>query len=192
MLLQTLMLSNPENLFLNSSFVFFAGGCLFSDMNGISKYIMDNVASESIKKYFLERDLTHLEQKLPAAEKTFIKAAQALIRKDLYSSSRLNCFENYSENILIIALKNDKVIPVEGIASAFGDKICNSGVLRIMHFPYDYTHENPFPVLNRNLEIPVTEAFLSVFEPVARFFMGERNHTLSFRPGRKADYKATA
>ena len=73
---------------------------------------------------------------------------------------------------MIVAMRDDKVIPLEGIRSAMGEMVHRSGMFRIVHFPYAYMHENPFPVLNTGLKDQVEKAFLSVYAPVAQFLTG--------------------
>jgi hypothetical protein len=87
-----------------------------------------------------------------------------------YSKEREKSFQSYHSNLFIIALKNDSVIPLNGIRLAFGDKFSHSGRIRVMDFPYPYIHENPFPVLSRKIDHEVDQAFRSVFMPVAEFF----------------------
>jgi hypothetical protein len=41
-----------------------------------------------------------------------------------------------------------------------------------LDFSYEYSHENPFPVLYKKIEDQVEKAFLQVFEPAAQF-LGE-------------------
>jgi hypothetical protein len=175
MLLQALMISNPDNILKNTRIVLFAGGSLFDHMQGISKYIMDNVAFDTIRKYYLglvdkttklHRDLFPL-----LMENRLGKAFSFLIAPDIFRKERENFIKAYSDNLMIIALQNDKVMPVEGIRQAMGEPFFHSPNFRILDFPYSYTHENPFPVLNDKLEGQVEQSFSSVFQPTLQFFM---------------------
>jgi hypothetical protein len=78
----------------------------------------------------------------------------------------------YKDKLMVIALRDDKVNPVEGIRQATGETYFRSGNFRVVHFPYAYTHENPFPVLYRNMDEQVEAAFQSVFNPALAFYTG--------------------
>jgi hypothetical protein len=69
----------------------------------------------------------------------------------VFGKKRKKTMSDFSDNLMVIALKNDKVMPLEGIRQAIGEKLSESK-LRVLHFPYDYTHENPFPVLYKKLD----------------------------------------
>jgi hypothetical protein len=173
MLMQVLMLSDPEDFLPDTKIAFFAGGSLFSHMNGVSKYIMDNVAFAGMWRYYREM----LTKKGDSAalkswfgNNRFGRAFTWMLGYGRYSKEREKSFQNYQSNLFITALKNDSVIPLNGIRLAFGDKFSHSGRIRVMDFPYPYIHENPFPVLSRNIDHEVDQAFRSVFLPVAEFF----------------------
>jgi hypothetical protein len=51
-----------------------------------------------------------------------------------------------------------------------GEKFINTDKFKILHFPYEYTHENPFPVLYLKNDELVEKAFLSVFNQTLHFF----------------------
>ncbi len=70
---------------------------------------------------------------------------------------------------MVIALRDDRVMPMEGIKQAVGEQFSRSENFKILHFPYPYTHENPFPVLYRNIDNLVESAFQSVVEPTLEF-----------------------
>jgi hypothetical protein len=167
MMLQALMISHSGNLLDESKIVFFAGGSLFSCMNGISRYIMDSVAFTSIQRYYLNLLSDHSGSWLQKSR--YGRAFSWLIGNGDFDREREKSLQQYQSNLMVIALKNDRVIPVEGIRSAFGKKFCRSERFRIIHFPYSYTHENPFPVLNKNISPQVDSSFVSLYERVSKF-----------------------
>jgi hypothetical protein len=173
MMLQSLMISNPDNILENSRIVFFAGGSLFSHLQGISKYILDSVAFESIHTFYsniIRRKTSLSKGVFPwIMENKFGQSFRAIIAPDKLRNVREKSMDNFHDNLMVIALRDDKVIPVEGIRMATGDKFFHSKKFRIVHFPYAYTHENPFPVLYRKIDELVEKAFLSVFNPTLEF-----------------------
>jgi len=173
LMMQVLMLSDPEDLLPDTRIAFFAGGSLFSCMNGVSKYIMDNIAFSGMWHFYREllsksgssSDLVSWFEK-----NRFGKAFTWMLGYGRYDTERETSFQSYHSNLLILAHEKDTVIPLSGIRQAFGEKFSRSGHIRIIDFPYPYMHENPFPVLLRKIDREVDQAFKSIFMPVADFF----------------------
>jgi hypothetical protein len=176
LLMQTIMTINPGNLLERSKIVFFAGGSLFSHMHGISRYIMDSVAFETIRKYYLgiSGTLAAIPEEMRAwlSDSAYGKAFRSIIAPEVRKNERERNLAPYKDRLMVIALRDDKVIPVEGIREATGDKFFRNKNFRIVHFPYAYSHENPFPVLNRKMDDQVEQAFHSVYNPALHFLAG--------------------
>ena len=192
MMMQVLMLSDPEDFLPDTKIAFFAGGSLFSQMNGVSKYIMDNVAFAGIWRYYREILLkagNSVDLKSWFENNRFGKAFTWMLGYGRYDNEREKSFQSYHSNLFILALKNDSVIPLGGIKQAFGEKFSRSGRIRVIDFPYPYIHENPFPVLSRKIDHEVDQAFRSVFEPVAEFF---NNIKPNLSLNRKIDQKTAS
>lgn len=170
-LIQCLMVADPEDLMKNSKFVFFAGGSLFCDMKGISKYIMDNKAFERIHNYYLNGMEEEIEQGGEYAgifmETNMGKAFRTMIRPDRFQRIRENVVKYFKPSILLIALRDDQVVPLSGILNVYGK---NSNI-NIMHFKFPYLHENPFPVNIPEVFSLVDKAFKRVFTPACAFLM---------------------
>ena len=192
MMMQVLMLSDPEDFLPDTKIAFFAGGSLFSQMNGVSKFIMDNVAFAGIWRYYREILLkagNSIDLKSWFEKNRFGRAFTWMLGYGRYDNEREKSFQSYHSNLFILALKNDSVIPLNGIKQAFGERFSRSGRIRVIDFPYPYIHENPFPVLNRKIDHEVDQAFRSVFEPVAEFF---NNIKPNLSLNRKIDQKTTS
>jgi hypothetical protein len=177
MMMQVLMLSNPEDFLPDTKIAFFAGGSLFSYMNGVSKYIMDNVAFAGIWRYY--RDMMSKASPTVAIKSWFEKnrfgrAFTWMLGYGQFDKEREKSFQSYHSNLLVMALKNDSVIPLKGINLAFGEKFSLSGRIRVVDFAYPCIHENPFPVLCQKINPEVDQAFRSVFLPVAEFFNNKK------------------
>ncbi|MBN1142968.1 MAG: hypothetical protein JXA72_01030 [Bacteroidales bacterium] len=174
MLVQALMISNPEGILDKSKIVFFAGGSIFSRMKGVSRFIMDSVAFKTILRFYTDAVtrkagfLNNLQSS--GMEKSFGNAFRSLIIPGLYEREREQAMAGFSKNLLVIAMQNDRIMPVEGIREATGERFFKSGQFRLVHFPYDYTHENPFPVLYHKINQQVEKAFMSVYEPALEFY----------------------
>ncbi len=174
MLVQALMISNPEGILNKSRIVFFAGGSLFSGMKGVSRFIMDSVAFKTILSFYTDAvtKKTGFLNNLPTSgiEESFGTAFRSLIIPGKFAKERKQAMAAFSENLMVIAMQNDRIMPVEGIREATGEKFFRSNNFKIVHFPYDYTHENPFPVLYNKINQQVENAFLSVYEPALDFY----------------------
>ncbi len=177
-LAQVLMIANPEGIFDKSRFVLFAGGTAFSRMNGTSRFIMDQHAFGQLRKYYLNQSswrrqtlksyVKHMEIK------NIARAFMAMLSPDYFSSLRDSVFSDFSDRLLVYALKDDEVFPEEYIMENFNGSAV--WVNRI-DFPYVYTHENPFPISkDPELSEQVDESFDRIFKEVGHFLRDEQNH----------------
>jgi hypothetical protein len=195
MLLQVLMLSDPGEVLHDSRIVFFAGGGVFSQLNGVSRFIMDNVAHASLQDYYVHgRPFFHFPQndKPWQHDPHFGHAFGLMIGAGSDDRERHKALSKYQKQILIISLLHDHIIPVEGIRQAWGERFVRSGQFKLVDFPYPYTHENPFPVLNNKLEPEITRAFLHVFGMALDFFSASRESGILHSRNRKDNVKRTA
>jgi hypothetical protein len=175
-LVQSLLISNPGNILSKSNIVLFAGGSLFGYIQAVSRYIMDSVAFETVRKFYLnafrlKKDpISEINPVL--MEHSYGRAFRSMLTQEGYKAKRENAMKEFSDHLMVIALQKDRVMPVEGTRMATGEKFYRSGRFRILDFSYEYSHENPFPVLYKKIEDQVEKAFLQVFEPAAQF-LGE-------------------
>lgn len=171
---QILFLANPQGLLTNSRLFMFCGGAHFSEMFGTSRLIMDSFAYSSLRKYYLKEFLDELKIRTPFS--VYIKKSElgeaflAMLSPETNKGFRESRFLNLSEQIRIVSLKNDKVIPSNFIQSTFA-KVRRSveGIVKEIDFPFDYSHEIPFPILGNNNSILVDQAFSDVFIPAVEF-----------------------
>lgn len=170
-LTQVLMIANPGGIFDKSRFVLFAGGTAFSQINGTSKFIIDGQAFTQLRHYYLN-DSTWRRKTLRSyvdalGVKNIARAFMAMLSPDYFHGLREKVFSNFKDQMLVFALKNDKVFPAEDIIGIF-DK---SGVwVNYVDFPYSYTHETPFPI-SRDPEIStkVDKCFDNLFSEAGDF-----------------------
>jgi hypothetical protein len=176
MVMQSLMICNPGNVLDRSRVVFFAGGSLFSHMQGVSRFIMDSVAFESIRKFCFDivkkKNGIYKELRSIMMEHNFHKAFLSNIAPGIEAKERKKAMDNFNDRLMVIALADDRIMPLEGIKQATGESFNRSNRFKTVHFPYAYTHENPFPVLYRKIDEQVERAFQSVFVPALNF-LGE-------------------
>jgi hypothetical protein len=81
---------------------------------------------------------------------------------------RENILSKLRDQIHSVSLLKDTVIPSKGIISTLGN-INKKDVVDIWDFPYPYSHENPFPILNFPLSNKVDFWFERVFSEASLF-----------------------
>jgi hypothetical protein len=171
---QILFIANPKNLLDESRLFLFCGGALFSQMRGTSKLIMDSQAYRSLREYYLGYFVKEMKASTPFS--TFIKnspignAFRAMLAPESLSVFRNSAFRNLNNRMKIIALMKDRVIPARSIQSVFsGIKRDFNSLVDVLDFPYEYSHEIPFPILNNQNYIQVDQSFERVFGSAADF-----------------------
>lgn len=87
-----------------------------------------------------------------------------------FKAFRENILKNLKGQIHSISLFKDSVIPAKGIISTLRiPKLKNS--VDIWDFPYNYSHENPFPVFDSPLSKKVDYWFEKVFAEATMFLV---------------------
>jgi len=171
---QILFLANPKGLLTNSRLFMFCGGAHFSEMFGTSRLIMDSYAYASLRKYYLNDFLEELKIRTPFSvyiQKSELgEAFLAMLSPETNKEFRESRLLSLRRQIRIVSLKSDKVIPSNFIQSTFA-RVRNrvEGIVKELDFPFDYSHEIPFPILGNNNSYLVDKAFNDVFTPAVEF-----------------------
>lgn len=173
---QILFLANPNGLLDKSRLFMFCGGAHFCDMNGTSRLIMDSHAYTNLLKYYLSDFLNETKTSSPLSE--FINGSNigeafiSMISPECKTEYRNSRLEALSDRIGIVSLMKDKVIPSSNILSTFACvKNRLKGMVNEFDFPYTYSHEVPFPILNNPQAMLVDQCFEKVFRPAADFLI---------------------
>ena len=96
------------------------------------------------------------------------KAFKAMIRPEIMQDYRESFFEQAQNRIRIISLAKDTGMPTRGVVEALGAK--NAGkILEQLDFPYEYSHQNPFPTNTGATPEMLHQAFEGVFSRAAHF-----------------------
>jgi hypothetical protein len=146
-LTQVMMIANPGGIFDRSRVVLFAGGAVFSQINGISRFIIDQHAFGQLRRYYLNDSSWRrktLRSYVEAMDvKNIARAFMAMLSPEYFHGLRDKVFTSFRDRLLVFALKEDNVFPAEHIFSTFD----RSGVwVNYLDFPYEYSHETPFPL----------------------------------------------
>ena len=160
-LAQVIMLAYGNSRLIDSRVFLFCGGAPFSSMNGISKLIMDEEAYSRLRLYYLKTFESELKRHSSMADyicsQTGGKAFRAMINASNFTQWREDVFQQIGSRIHAIGLAKDKVIPAKNIIEILAPE-----QTEIMDFPFDYTHETPFPL--KGNPKTVNKAFDVIFE----------------------------
>jgi hypothetical protein len=171
-LAEIIVMGNPENLFSRSRLFIFCGGSVFSNMRGSSKLIMDSLAFDRVYNYYLndfEKTLTGKSPLVDLLSTTQIGMAfRSMIDLGRFKTFRENILDKLKGQIHSISLLKDSVIPCKGVISTL-DNSHRKNIVDIWDFPYNYSHENPFPVFDFPLSKKVDIWFEKVFTEAALF-----------------------
>jgi pimeloyl-ACP methyl ester carboxylesterase len=174
-LAQVLMIANPGGIFNSSKFLLFAGGNVFSRINGISRFIMDQPAFAQLRAFYLDEKQWRNKAVKSYVEvmdvKHIARAFIAMLSPDHFSPLREKVFREFKDQIKVIALKEDMVFPLEYIYETFEA----SGIqVSVPDLPYPYTHEVPFPVSSKaETSVLVDQSFVEIFMDAAAFLKGK-------------------
>jgi hypothetical protein len=163
LLSQVLFLNNPHGLFSDSRLYLFCGGSVFERMYGQSRSIMDKFSFERLLSFY-QTDEWRAE-----VEDEVRNAFHAMLSGKNQQARRQNFFRNMRNRLSGASLVLDKVIPYQGIVEALGHE-CASDKLMLVDFPYEYSHENPFPVHSSIPHNLINKSFLKVFDHSVSFF----------------------
>ncbi len=174
-LAQVLLIANPKSYFKNSKLLLFCGGPTFDQMNGISKYIMNMDAFESLRNLFLKHSQSDIKKRLHVKRllnvKSHYEAFITMLRLENSPRRRERRFKQFSKQIYAICLLKDVVMPAVSIINTLTGKHRNIPIaVDLMDFNYAYSHENPFPILKNGKQGLVDKGFETIFSRAAGFY----------------------
>ncbi len=174
LLAQVMFISDPGGMLWDSRLFLFCAGSLFSQMNGISRVIIDPLANERIQNYYrneLEEDIkkSGIFSEFFNESRTGM-AFRSMIAPDRFRKIRERVFSRKQRQIMAVALKDDMVIPPAAIGETLmGKKGKLPGNMEVYDFGFLYSHEIPFPFKVKNVRNLVDEAFEKIFRKAALF-----------------------
>lgn len=160
LLSQALLISNPFKLFSDSKLFTFCGGSIFESMNGIAKDIMDSEAFGRLQSYYMKNFLNQTGDFIKNAFRYMVSASKFKIERESF-------FTNAHSRIKMITLKKDLVIPTLGALNAVGNM--NKNIVEELDFPYEYSHQMPFPLSTKINPELISKSFRMVFDRAESF-----------------------
>jgi len=157
------LMSNPERLFEKSKLFIFCGGSLFRYMFGESRSIMDKLAYKRLLNYYCTEWLGKKQKK-----DQMLEAFNTMIMPEMNREKREGFFTSLGNRLSGISLKKDKVMPYEGVEACMGHEAVVKQ-FTLTDFPFEYTHEAPFPTNTHIDESLLNNSFNDVFSKAALF-----------------------
>ncbi|SHJ75213.1 hypothetical protein SAMN05444280_12849 [Tangfeifania diversioriginum] len=170
-LAEILLMANPGKLFSASRLFIFCGGAIFGNMYGESKYIMDRQAYNLLLRFYCENWIeTGFNRQLSKRNTNdfLFQAFNSMIKPDINQNERETFFESQKHRISGISLLKDKVMPFSGVEACMGKQRAEE-CFEVMDFPFEYSHESPFPENGRIDRHDLKSAFNKVFKRGAEF-----------------------
>lgn len=164
---QILLLSNTDNLFVDTKLFMFCGGSIFSSMNGNARDILDKEASDRLMSYYVNEFLSAYPIPRSIDGISLEEAFRMMISPDVMQDRRESFYHSACQRIQAISLKKDVVIPTDGIIKALG-KVSRK-ILHELDFSFTYSHQVPFPGNAAHDKESVNRAFHLVFGKASEF-----------------------
>jgi pimeloyl-ACP methyl ester carboxylesterase len=169
-LAEVLAMENTRTLFDASRVFLFCGGSTLGAMSPVSRYIMDSQADGELSGYYESQfqeqatrssAIVRLVERLQSLGTLFLSMLFIDRLRD-YRESRLSLV---GDRLHAIALAKDRVVPPPAVSATLETGI---GVRRVerVDFPYPYTHEQPFPLVER-FRTEIEQSFAGIFTKAA-------------------------
>lgn len=166
MVAQVMMMANPDHLLDNSRLFIFMGGSIFSKMQGAARDILDSRTMTLLRNYYIN-NFVGADQYNSGDD--FEKAFTLLLLPDYLRNEREQAFSPVADRIHAVTMVHDRVMTTEGVCDAFGSFSHN--VVEEWDFPFDYSHQIPFPVDTHTPVEAVTAAFERLFGSASNFLL---------------------
>lgn len=174
LLAQVLFLSNPYGLLSNSKMFVFCGGSYFDSMMGCTRLIMDKAAYTKLRRYYLIDFLGEMKIQSPFSDyfrgDKIGEGFWTMISPECNTNFFDKRMEELAEQVRVITLKKDEVIPSKSIQATFAKLMAKiKNIVQEFDFHHEYRHEMPFPIFDNEQSKLVDQSFLQVFRPAVDF-----------------------
>lgn len=174
LLAQVLLMTNHDGYFDQSRLALFCGGSVFNRMSPVSRFILDSEANVALYSYVVE----HIESHLKKDDRLRHYLGEdhpeglnllSMINYKLMLGHRESLFRKMSDRILAIALTRDSVIPPYEVMNTLQGINRDIPIpVEVLDYPYDYSHEEPFPA-NAKIREQVDQMFNKTFNRFCEF-----------------------
>ncbi len=169
LLAEVLLMANPQNYFDHSKMFMFCGGPTFDIMFPVAKAILDNEAYNSTSRFFKLFDDYLNKGRIERTSLTEIKYFKSLLTQYGLRDIREERFLELKDKIFAVSLIKDQVVPPESVINTLNGANKKIPIrTMITDFPFNYSHETPFPVDEDKREI-VNVNFDNIFDLAASY-----------------------
>ncbi len=147
LLAEILLMSNPQSMLEKSKMFIFCGGPTFDIMFPVAKAILDSEAYNSLRRIYVDGfEKCLIEETLSKENNSEVKYFRSLMNLTGLQGYREKRLNELKERIFAVSLSKDMVIPPNSVISTLNGANKKIPIrTMITDFPYDYTHEIPFP-----------------------------------------------
>ncbi|MBS1655489.1 MAG: hypothetical protein JSU05_11630 [Bacteroidetes bacterium] len=170
---EILMMADHKHYFSDARLVMFCGGPVFNRISPVSKFILDSEANVNLYSFLVE----HLDSYLDKDERlrhylgdlhTEGKYFRSILNYSSMADIREQRFREMAGQLHAVALNGDTVIYPYEVLNTLQGKYRDIPVpVDILDLPYEFIHETPFPVLNKNSGL-VDDTFDRVFDIICK------------------------
>ncbi len=165
---QVMMIANPDGLLSDSRLFIFMGGSSFTKMNGVARNILDGSSFEALHRYYGNDFIS--SEPLQGAGAEFDNAFRMLLRPDHMRREREERLAALGCRVHIVTMRNDKVMTTDGAVGLYPSDLATR-VVEERDFPFEYSHQSPFPAGVKSNNPDVIAAFDSLFNSAANFLL---------------------
>ena len=164
LLAEVLLMANPNNYYDKSKLFIFCGGPTFDIMFPVAKAILDSEAYKSMKLFFTLFDDYLNKGKIDRNSLPEIKYFRSLLSQYGLKNIREERLTQLKNNIYAVSLLKDQVVPPDSVINTLNGANKKIPIrTMITDFPYNYSHEAPFPTNEKQREI-VNVNFENIFD----------------------------
>ena len=173
-LTQVLLMANPQGLLDESRLFIFCGGPVFNRMSPVRKTIIDSETNIALYSFFLEHLDSYLKTDRRLAHYFSSAHPEGLVFRSMIDYNKLIEFREeklnkISSRLMAVALKKDTVVPYYEVLNTLrGTERSIPIEVKVIDFPFPYSHENPFPLADSH-QSAVNAAIDQVFGMAAEF-----------------------
>ncbi len=174
LLAQTLMMTNQNYYFDRSRMVLFCSGAVFNRLSPVCRFIMDSETEQALYNYIVRYLETHIRKDAWLGHflsQTHIEGWNflSLLNYNQLTQYREEVFNRFSDRVYAVALEKDSVIPTYEVVNTLQGRTRKIPIrVDCDDFPYDYKHEDPFP-LKSSIQSEVDRCYRETFDKLGHF-----------------------
>lgn len=170
---EILMMTNEKGYFSDSKYATFCGGAVFNRLSPVSRFILDSEANVALYSFAVEHLESHIKRDPMLGhyftETTVGRNFATMLNYNTRTTEREELYRSMSDRFYGITLKQDTIIPYYEVMNTMQGSARDIPIkIEILDYPYNYTHEDPFPSLEK-IKDEVDKQFRLTFDKIGEF-----------------------